>query len=114
MTNPNENMNAFELNEEELMNVNGGGWLSDAWNTVTGAVETAWDATCDFCEEHKGVVIRGACVVGGIALCATGIGAGAGLGLIVVESVGAAAIVSTGVGGTVGTVVGVLVTEDMD
>ena len=114
MTNLNENMKAFELNEEELMDVNGGNWLTDAWDCVAGAAEKAWDATCDFCEEHKGMVIRGACIVGGIALTATGIGAGAGLGLIVVESVGSAAIVSTGVGSIVGTVAGGIITSDMD
>ena len=103
MTNLNENMKAYELNEEELMNVNGAGWLSDAWN-----------ATCNWCEEHKGAVIRGACIVGGIALTATGIGAGAGLGLIAIESVAGAAIVSTGVGSIVGTVAGGIITADMD
>ena len=114
MMNANENMKVFELNEEELMDVNGGNWLTDAWDCVAGAAEKAWDATCDFCEEHKGMVIRGACIVGGIALTATGIGAGASLGLIVVESIGAAAIVSTGVGSTVGTVAGCIITSDMD
>lgn len=103
MTNLNENIRAYELNEEELMNVNGGNWFTDAWN-----------ATCDWCEEHKGAIIRGACIVGGIALTATGIGAGAGLGLIAVESIGGAAIVATGVGTIGGTVAGGIITRDMD
>lgn len=101
MTTLNENLKVFEMNEEELMEVNGGNWITDAWN-----------ATCDWCSEHKGAVIRGACIVGGIALTATGIGAGAGLGLIAVESIGGAAIVSTGVGSIVGTVAGAIVTSE--
>ena len=103
MTNLNKNNTAYELNEEELFEVNGGNWLTDAW-----------DATCDWCKEHKGAVIRGACIVGGIALTATGIGAGAGLGLIAVESIAGAAIVATGVGTIGGTVVGGIITQDMD
>ena len=88
-----------ELNEMELMNVNGGNWFTDAWNDV-----------CDWCDENTDVLIRIGCVAGGIALCATGIGAAAGAGIIAVESVGAAAIVSTGVGSITGTVVGAVVT----
>ena len=103
MKNLNNNINRAELNEEELLNVNGGNWLTDAW-----------DATCDWVEENKGVVVRSACIVGGIALCATGLGVGAGLGLIVVQSVGAAAIVSTGVGSIGGAVAGALITEDWE
>lgn len=91
---------AIELDEATLEKVTGGSWLSDAW-----------DATCDWVDEHKGIVVRGACVVGGIALCATGIGAAAGVGLIAVESVGAAVIVSTGIGGVAGTAVGAAVTD---
>ena len=82
---------AVEIDEATLGKVTGGSWISDAW-----------DATCDWVDEHKGMVVRGACVVGGIALCATGIGAGAGLGIIAVESIGAAAVVSTGFGLLVG------------
>ena len=92
--------NKIALTDEELMNVNGGNWFTDAW-----------DATCDWVDEHKGMVVRGACIVGGIALCATGIGAGVGAGLIVVESVGAAAITVTGVGSIVGTVAGAAITD---
>ena len=103
MKNLNENINRVELNENELLDVNGGNWLTDAW-----------DATCNWVEENKGIVVRGACIVGGIALCATGIGAGAGLGLIVVESVGAAAITATGVGAIGGTVAGAIITDDWD
>lgn len=103
MKNLNENINRVELNENELFDVNGGNWLTDAW-----------DATCNWVEENKGIVVRGACVVGGIALCATGIGAGAGLGLIAVESVGAAGIVATGFGTIGGTVAGALITDDWD
>ena len=91
---------AIELDEATLEKVTGGSWLSDAW-----------DATCDWVDEHKGIVVRGACVVGGIALCATGIGAAAGVGLIAVESVGAAVIVSTGIGGVAGTAIGAAVTD---
>ena len=91
----------MELNEQELMNVNGGNWITDAWDDV-----------CDWCDENTDVLIRVGCIAGGIALCATGIGAAAGAGLIVVESVGAAAIVSTGVGSIGGTVVGTLVTAE--
>ena len=89
-----------ELNEQMLTNVTGGNWITDAW-----------DATCNWVEENKGIVVRGACVVGGIALCATGIGAGAGLGLIAVESVGAAAITATGLGSITGTMIGAAVTD---
>ena len=95
--------NRVEINDEELFEVNGGNWLTDAW-----------DATCNWVNENKGIVVRGACVLGGIALCATGIGAGAGLGLIAVESVGAAAIVATGTGAIIGTTVGAAVTNDWD
>ena len=90
----------IELNERELLKVNGGNWFTDAWDDV-----------CDWCDENTDVLIRVGCVAGGIALCATGIGAGAGLGLIAVESVGAAAVVSTGVGGLVGAGVGCAVTD---
>ena len=103
MKNLNENINRVELNENELLDVNGGNWLTDAW-----------DATCNWVEENKGIVVRGACIVGGIALCATGIGAGAGLGLIAVESVGAAAITATGVGAITGTVAGGIITDGWD
>ena len=95
--------NRVEINDEELFEVNGGNWFTDAW-----------DATCNWVNENKGIVVRGACVLGGIALCATGIGAGAGLGLIAVESVGAAAIVATGTGAIIGTTVGAAVTNDWD
>ena len=94
---------AVEIDEATLGKVTGGSWISDAW-----------DATCDWVDEHKGMVVRGACVVGGIALCATGIGAAAGVGLIAVESVGAAAIGSTGVGSIMGTTVGAAVTDGWD
>ena len=103
MKNLNENINRVELNENELLDVNGGNWLTDAW-----------DATCNWVEENKGIVVRGACIVGGIALCATGIGAGAGLGLIAVESVGAAAITATGVGAIGGTIAGGIITDGWD
>lgn len=96
-------MNRTELNEEMLSQVNGGNWISDAW-----------DSTCNWVNENKGIVVRGACLVGGIALCATGIGAAAGVGLIAVESVGAAAVVSTGIGGLIGTGVGAAVTDGWD
>ena len=92
--------NRIELNENELQNVNGGNWFTDAWDDV-----------CDWCDENTDVLIRVGCVAGGIALCATGIGAAAGAGLIAVESVGAAAIVSTGFGSIAGTVVGCAVTD---
>ena len=95
--------NKKELNEMELMNVNGGNWFTDAWNDV-----------CDWCDENTDVLIRIGCVAGGIALCATGIGAAAGAGIIAVESVGAAAIVSTGVGSITGTVVGAVITDSDD
>ena len=90
----------IELNEQELVNVNGGNWFSDVWDDV-----------CDWCDENTDVIIRMGCVAGGIALCATGIGAAAGVGLIAVESVGAAAIASTGFGAIAGTVVGAAVTD---
>ena len=93
----------IELNDELLTNVNGGNWFTDAW-----------DATCDWVEENKGIVVRAACVAGGIALCATGIGVGAGVGLIAVESVGAAAVVATGLGGVAGTAIGAGVTDGWD
>lgn len=87
-----------EINDNELREATGGNWFTDAW-----------DATCNWCSENATTLAKVGCVVGGIALCATGIGAGAGLGLIAVESVGAAAVVSTGVGTVVGTAVGAAV-----
>lgn len=45
MMNANENMKVFKLNEEELMDVNGGNWLTDAWDCMAGAAEKAWNAT---------------------------------------------------------------------
>ena len=104
-------MKMTALTEEELMEVNGGNWITDAWNATTKACGKAWDATCDWVEENKGMVVRGACIVGGIALCATGIGIGAAAGLIVVESTGAAAIVATGFGAITGTVAGGIITD---
>ena len=89
-----------EMNDMELMNVSGGNWYTDAWNDV-----------CDWCDENTDILVRVGCMAGGIALCATGIGAAAGVGLIAVESVGAAAVISGGVGGIVGTVVGSAVTD---
>ena len=89
-----------EMNDTELMNVSGGNWFTDAWNDV-----------CDWCDENTDILVRVGCMAGGIVLCATGIGAAAGVGLIAVESVGAAAVVSGGVGGIVGTVVGSAVTD---
>ena len=32
-------MNAFEMSEAELAQVHGGGWLSDAWNSVKKGVK---------------------------------------------------------------------------
>lgn len=93
--------NKNEMNEMELMNVNGGNWFTDVWDDV-----------CDWCDENTDVLIRVGCVAGGIALCATGIGAGAGVGLIAVESVGAAAIVSTGFGSIIGAGVGAAITAE--
>ena len=92
--------NRIELNENELRNVNGGNWFTDAWDDV-----------CEWCDENTDVLIRVGCVAGGIALCATGIGAAAGAGLIAVESVGAAGIVATGFGTMIGTGVGAAVTD---
>lgn len=97
---PEQGNKVEKLNDDELGNVNGGGWLSDAW-----------DATCDWCSEHKTQLKRLGYIAGGIALCATGIGIGAAAGLIVVESVGAAAIVSTGVGSIGGTITSAIVEE---
>lgn len=95
--------NKMELTELELMNVNGGNWFGDLWDDV-----------CDWCDENTDVLVRIGCVAGGIALCATGIGAAAGAGIIAVESVGAAAIVSTGFGSITGTVVGAVITDSDD
>lgn len=95
-------MKMVALTEEELMEVNGGNWFTDVWNATTNACSKAWDATCDWVEENKTAVVYTACTIGGIALCATGIGAAAGVGLIAVESVGTAAVVATAVGGVAG------------
>ncbi|MBO2516060.1 MAG: hypothetical protein CW338_02115 [Clostridiales bacterium] len=57
------NVKTMELNENELMNVNGGNWLTDAW-----------DATCDWCSEHKKDILIGTLAVGGLALACTGLG----------------------------------------
>ena len=81
----------MELNELELMNVNGGNWFGDLWDDV-----------CDWCDENTDALIYVGCIAGGIALCATGIGAAAGIGLIAVESVGSAAVISAAVGGVIG------------
>lgn len=86
------------INDNELNKVTGGNWFTDAWN-----------ATCDWCSDNATTLAKVGCVVGGIALCATGIGVGAGLGLIAVESVGAAAVVSTGIGTVAGAAVGAAV-----
>ena len=80
--------NAMELNDDELLDVTGGDWLE--------------------------VLAHVGCIVGGIALCATGIGAGAGLGIIAVESIGAAAVVSTGFGLLVGAGIDCAVMGDGD
>ena len=105
-------LNKIALSDDELMNVYGGGWISDAWNTVSNAAGKAWDATCDWVEENKDTAIMIGCIAGGIALCATGVGIGAGLGFIVVESTAAAAIVTTGVGSLAGAVAGGLILEE--
>lgn len=94
------NEKTMELNEMELMDVCGGNWFTDTFDSV-----------CDWCSENADIVTRAACLVGGVALVATGIGAGAGLGLIAVESIGGAAIASTGFGSIIGTVVGAAVTD---
>lgn len=91
MMNTNEKMENFELNDEELMDVNGGNWFTDAWN-----------ATCDWVSDNKKTLISVGCVVGGIALCATGIGVGALAGVVAVESTAAAGVVATGFGTLIG------------
>ncbi len=105
-------VNRIALTDEELMNVYGGNWSTDAWNATTRACGKAWDATCDWVEENKTAVVYTACIVGGIALCATGIGAGAGLGLIAVESTATAAAVATSVGGITGLGAADIITKD--
>ena len=101
-----------ELNDELLMQACGGNWLTDAWNTVTDTAGKAWDATCEWVEENKDTAIMIGCIAGGIALCATGVGIGAGLGFIVVESTASAALF-TGLTGTFGgAVAGALILED--
>lgn len=105
-------MKMVALTEEELMEVNGGNWFTDAWNATTKACGKAWDATCDWVEENKTAVTYTACIVGGIALCATGIGAAAGVGLIAVESVTTAAAVAATVGGVAGAGAADVITHD--
>lgn len=92
-----------ELSDEELDAITGGNWLTDAW-----------DATLDWCVENKDVLTRVGCAAAGIALCASGIGIGAGLGIFAVESVGAAAIVSTGFGTLIGAGVGAAITNNKE
>ncbi|MBO2517876.1 MAG: hypothetical protein CW338_11520 [Clostridiales bacterium] len=67
------NLKNAELNENELMNVNGGNWLTDAWDATCNACSDAWDATCEWAEENK-TVLGVAVVLGGVALCCTGVG----------------------------------------
>ena len=92
-------MTNFEmLSEEELMDVNGGGWFKDAWN-----------ATRDWCEEHKKALIITGCTAGGIILAATGIGAGVAVGLVAVGSTTAGVTAATVVGGMAGMVTGAVI-----
>ncbi|MBO2516062.1 MAG: hypothetical protein CW338_02125 [Clostridiales bacterium] len=72
------NINALELNENELMNTAGGNWLTDAWDSVTDACSNAWDATCDFCAEHKKEIIGAAILTAGVL--AFGVGSAAIMG----------------------------------
>ena len=79
---------AVELNDDELLGVTGGDWLD--------------------------VLAGVGCIVGCIALCATGIGVGAAAGIIAVESIGAAGVVSTGFGLLVGAGIDCAVMGDGD
>ncbi|MBO2517005.1 MAG: hypothetical protein CW338_07000 [Clostridiales bacterium] len=52
------NVNAVELNETELLDINGGNWLGDAW---------------DWCCEHKYEIIAGVGVAAAIACGGAGL-----------------------------------------
>lgn len=91
------------LSMEEVDAITGANWLTDAVN-----------AACNWIDDNKKAVMKGVCVIGGIALCATGIGAGAGLGLIAVESVAAAAFSATAGGTIIGAAAGAIVTQDWE
>lgn len=94
----------FEMiNEEELLDVNGGNWFKDAWN-----------ATCDWCEEHKKALIIVGCTVGGIALTATCIGASVAAGVAAVHGVAAGAYLATTVGGFIGVFTGAVVARECE
>lgn len=87
MTNLNENKNLtpIALDDEMLELVDGAGWHGDAW-----------DATCNWASKNKKTLAKVGCIVGGIALAATGIGAGA-------------AVAATTVGGFTGAVTGTII-----
>ena len=100
MTNLNENKNLtpIALDDEMLELVDGAGWLG-----------AAWDATCNWASKHKKTLAKVGCIVGGTALAATGIGAGAAVGLFTIESVAGTAVAATTVGGFAGTVTGTII-----
>lgn len=103
MTNTNNinNINAMALDDEMLELVNGGSWIGDAWNS-----------TCNWIKENKQKVVIIACTVGGAALCATGVGAAAGLGLIS-GSIGSGAAVGGLFGTFGGSMTGALLADDI-
>lgn len=41
-----EQFGVKELTVEEQLQVNGGGWLADAWDWVSNAAEDVWDWVC--------------------------------------------------------------------
>jgi hypothetical protein len=52
------------LTFEQMEQINAGGWLSDAWNAVCDAVETAWE----WCKDHVFIRVSGGTVEAGVAL----------------------------------------------
>ena len=63
--------NRIELNEEELLDVNGGNIFTDAFNTMK-----------NFCEEHTGAAIGGAVAAGIFGVLTAGIGLAPALAIV--------------------------------
>ena len=100
--------NAIEriaLNEDELFDVNGGNWFTDACGK-------AWNATCDWVDEHRREIVIGATIVGTCALCVTGLGVAALAGAVAVEGVGGLVATGTILGVAAGGPTAALVVEE--
>lgn len=72
------NVMIAELNENELMDVNGG----NLWDDFCDGCKETWNKTVEFCENHTKAVAGGVLVLAGTVVAATGAGAVAGAALI--------------------------------